>query len=96
LGLGKGREEEGGEVLQFASVPMFYTYFTLEVHSLQLVQLLIQRCSQVWSFHSVRIVLWCTLELMCIVYPSPNQHILLFFVEFSPLGDTQKSSANHT
>jgi len=75
---GRGGKRRG-EFLQFASVPMFYTYLTLEVHSLQLVQLLIQRCSQVWSFHSVRIVLWCTLELMCIVYPSSNQHILLFF-----------------
>jgi hypothetical protein len=76
---GRGGKRRG-EVLQFARVPMFYTYLTLEVHSSQLVQLLIQRCSQVWSFHSVRIVLWCILELMCIVYPSPNQHILPFFL----------------
>jgi hypothetical protein len=76
---GRGGKRRGVEVLQFASVPMFYTYLTLEVHSLQLVQLLIQRCSQVWSFHSVRIVLWCILELMCIVYPSANQHNLPFF-----------------
>jgi hypothetical protein len=79
IGFGEGEGRGEGEVLQFASVPMFYTYLTLEVHSLQLVQLLIQRCSQVWSFHSVRIVLWCILELMCIVYPSANQHNLPFF-----------------
>lgn len=79
IGFGEGEGRGEGEVLQFASVPMFYTYLTLEVHSLQLVQLLIQRCSQVWSFHSVRIVLWCILEPMCIVYPSANQHNLPFF-----------------